>query len=60
MHHNNEHHQKGHYKCEGECGAHLTEDEYRKDTTKVCGDENCSHHGKLFVQEQHHEEHVGH
>lgn len=51
--HDHTHHQHSTiYVCEGECGARLTEEEYKAHPTKVCGAENCSHKGQPFTAKQ--------
>ena len=40
------------YVCEGECAAKLTQEEWEKHESKVCGAETCSHKGKPFVRKE--------
>jgi len=40
------------YVCEGECGAKLSEEEYKAHPTKVCGAEVCSHKGLPFSKKE--------
>lgn len=40
------------YVCEGECGAKLSEEEYKAHPAKVCGAEVCSHKGLPFSKKE--------